>query len=86
MTYINYTTEQSGGSVGHPAGALAIVCFWFFYIWLTYAHGMRCQEKLVIFLDWALLLMYVYVHLLIVILSSSMVVMLGMGAGPSKLW
>jgi hypothetical protein len=38
------------------------------------------------FLDWALQLMYVYDQLLIVISSSGMVAMLGMGAGPSKLW
>jgi hypothetical protein len=37
-------------------------------------------------LDWALQLMYVCDQLLIVIPSSSMVAMLGMGAGPSKLW
>jgi hypothetical protein len=39
-----------------------------------------------ILLDWALQLMYVYNQLMIIISSSSMVAMLGMGAGPSKLW
>jgi hypothetical protein len=38
------------------------------------------------FLNWALQLMYVHDQLMIVISSSSMVAMLGMGAGPSKLW
>ncbi len=36
-------------------------------------------------LDWARQLMYVYDQLRIIISSSSMVAMLGMGAGPSKL-
>jgi hypothetical protein len=36
--------------------------------------------------DWALQLMYVHDQLLIVISSGGMVAMLGMGAGPSKLW
>jgi hypothetical protein len=39
-----------------------------------------------ILLDWALQLMYVYDQLLVIISSSGMVAMLGMGAGPSKLW
>jgi hypothetical protein len=39
-----------------------------------------------IFLDWALQLMYVYDQLMIVISSSGMAAMLGIGAGPSKLW
>jgi hypothetical protein len=39
-----------------------------------------------ILLDWALQLMYDYDQLLIVISSSGMVAMLGMGAGQSKLW
>jgi hypothetical protein len=39
-----------------------------------------------IFLDWAHQLMYVYDQLLIVISSSGMLAMLGMGAGQSKLW
>jgi hypothetical protein len=38
------------------------------------------------FLDWALQLMYVHNQFLIVISSSGMLAMLGMGAGPSKLW
>jgi hypothetical protein len=37
-------------------------------------------------LDWALQLMYVSDQLMIVISSSGMVAMLGMVAGPSKLW
>ena len=38
------------------------------------------------FLDLALQLMYVHDQLMIIISSSSMVAMLGMGAGSSKLW
>jgi hypothetical protein len=38
------------------------------------------------FLDWALQLMYVHNQFLIVISSSGMLAMLGIGAGPSKLW
>jgi hypothetical protein len=37
-------------------------------------------------LDWAPQLMYVHNQLMIIISSSSMVAMLGMGAGSSKLW
>jgi hypothetical protein len=38
-----------------------------------------------IFLDWAQQLMYVHDQLLIVISSSGMLAMLGVGSGPSKL-
>ncbi len=38
------------------------------------------------FFDWALQLMYVHNQFLIVISSSGMLAMLGMGAGPTKLW
>jgi hypothetical protein len=30
--------------VGHPAGALAIICLWVLLTWLTYAYGMLCQD------------------------------------------
>ncbi len=36
--------------------------------------------------NWIIQLMYVCDHLLIVISSSGMSAMLGMGTGPSKLW
>ncbi len=60
-------------------------------------YGMRCQDDIApgefwlsnvhaIFLEWALQLMYVHNQFLIVISSSGMLAMLGMGAGPSKLW
>jgi hypothetical protein len=39
-----------------------------------------------IVLDWALQLVYDQDQLMIVISSSNMVAMLGMDAGPSKLW
>jgi hypothetical protein len=64
--------------------------------WLIFAFGMHCQndvapgEFLLIqcachFLVWVLQLMYVFDQLRIVISSSGMVAMLGMGARPSKL-
>jgi hypothetical protein len=37
-------------------------------------------------LDWAHQLMYVHNQFLIVTSSSGMLAMIGMGAGPSKLW
>jgi hypothetical protein len=86
-------------SVEHPAGALAIICLWVLLIWLTYAYGMLCQDDVapgefllvqcacqIIFLDWAHQLMYVHDQLLIVILSSGILAMLGVGSGPSKPW
>ncbi len=33
-------------SVGHPAGALAIICCWVPLTWLTYAYGMLCQDDI----------------------------------------
>ncbi len=38
------------------------------------------------FFDWAHQLMYVHDQILIVISSSGMLAMLGIGSGPSKLW
>jgi hypothetical protein len=45
--YVSYTTDRPGlpgCSVGHPAGALAIICLWVLLTWLTYAYGMLCQD------------------------------------------
>jgi hypothetical protein len=95
--YVSYTTDQPGSSVGHSTGALALICLWVLLAWLTYAYVMLCQDDVILesfysskvhanLLVWALQLMYVYDQLLIVISSSGMVAMLGMGAGPSKLW
>ena len=33
-------------SVGHPAGAPAIICLWVLLTWLTYAYGMLCQDDI----------------------------------------
>ncbi len=33
-------------SVGHPAGALVIICCWVLSTWLTYAYGMLCQDDI----------------------------------------
>ncbi len=30
--------------VGHPTGAVAIICLWVLLTWLTYAYGMLCEE------------------------------------------
>jgi hypothetical protein len=60
--------------------------------------GMLCQDDIALgeflffqcacqfLLDWEHQLMYVHDQLLIVISSGGMLAMLGMGAGPSKLW
>jgi hypothetical protein len=50
------------------------------------ASGEFCPMCMPFILDWALQLMYVYNQFLIVISSCGMLAMLGMGAGPSKLW
>jgi hypothetical protein len=42
--YVSYTTDWPVFSLGHPAGALAIICLWVLLIWLTYAYGMLCQD------------------------------------------
>ncbi len=31
-------------SLGHPTGALAIICLWVLLTWLTYSYGMLCQD------------------------------------------
>jgi hypothetical protein len=28
LMYVSYTTDPPGSSVGHPAGALALICLW----------------------------------------------------------
>ncbi len=33
-------------SVGHPVGALAIICLSVLLTWLTYAYGMLCQDDI----------------------------------------
>jgi hypothetical protein len=85
-------------SVGHHAGALAIICHWVLLTWFTYAYGMLCQDDIApgefftppmcipIVLDWAHQIMYAHDQLLILISSSGMLAMLGIGSGPSKLW
>jgi hypothetical protein len=42
--YVSYTTDRPGSSVGHPTGALALICLWVLLTWLTYAYGMLCQD------------------------------------------
>ncbi len=45
LMYVSYTlTGQC--SVGHPTGALAIICLWVLLTWLTYAYGMLCQDDI----------------------------------------
>ncbi len=84
-------------SVGHPAGALAIICHWVLLTWLTYTYRIpmsrwHSSQRVftrpicmpIIFLDWAHQLMYD--PLLIVISSSGIFAILGIGSGPSKHW
>jgi hypothetical protein len=85
-------------SVGHPAGALAIICLWVLLTWLTYAYGMLCQDDVTpgefLLIQCACQLFFGLItsthvchdQLLIVISSSGMFAMLGIGSGPSKLW
>jgi hypothetical protein len=42
--HVSSTTDQPGGSVGHPIGALAIICLWVFLTWLTFTYEMLCQD------------------------------------------
>ena len=42
--YASYTTDHPWSSVGHPIGALALICLWVLLTWLTYAHGMLSQD------------------------------------------
>jgi hypothetical protein len=98
LLYVSYTTDRPGSLVEHPAGALALPCHWVLLTWLIYAYGMLSQDDIAIgeflllhcacqyLLDWAHQLMYVHNQFLIVISSSGMLALLGMGAGPSKLW
>jgi hypothetical protein len=41
LMYMSYTT-----SVGHPVGALALICLWVLLTWLTYAYGMFNQDDI----------------------------------------
>jgi hypothetical protein len=43
LMYVSYTTDWPI-SVGHIAGALAIICLWVLLTWLTYAYWMLCQD------------------------------------------
>ncbi len=73
LMYVSYTTDWPI-SVGHIAGALAIICLWVLLKWLTYAYGMLCQDDVApvevlliqcarqLFLDWAHQLMYVMIN------------------------
>jgi hypothetical protein len=41
---VSYTTDRPCALVGHPIGALALICLWNFLKWLTYAYVMLCQD------------------------------------------
>ncbi len=45
LMYASYTTDRPGSSVGHPLGALALICLCVLLTWLTYAYGMLCQDN-----------------------------------------
>ncbi len=44
--YVSYTTDWPVASVGHPAGAQALICLWVLLTWLTYANGMSHQDDM----------------------------------------
>jgi hypothetical protein len=44
LMYASYTTDRPRSSVGHPVGALALICLWVLLAWSTYAHGMLSQD------------------------------------------
>ncbi len=45
LMYVSCTTDRPGDSIGHPTGALAIICLWILLTWLTCAYGMLCQDE-----------------------------------------
>ncbi len=45
LMYVSYTTDWP--VLGHPAGALTIICHWVLLTWLTYAYGILCQDGIV---------------------------------------
>jgi hypothetical protein len=44
LMYASYTTDRPRSSVGHPIGALGLICLWVLLTWLTYAYGMLSQD------------------------------------------
>jgi hypothetical protein len=44
--YASYTTDHPWSSVGHPIGALALICLWVLLTWLTYAKEMLSQDDI----------------------------------------
>ena len=46
LMYVSYTTDRPGPSVGHPVGALALICLWVLLTWLTYDYGMLFQDNI----------------------------------------
>jgi hypothetical protein len=44
--YVSYATDRPGFSVGHPVGALALICLWVLLTCVTYAYGMLCQDDI----------------------------------------
>ncbi len=97
LMYVSYTTDRPVfsrascrcSSYNLPLGSLT---------WLTYTYGMLCQDDVApgefLLIQCACQLFFglgtsthvCYDQLLIVISSSGMFAMLGIGSGPSKLW
>ncbi len=46
LMYVSYTTDWPGVSVGHPTGALAIICLWVYLTWSTYSYDMFYQDDI----------------------------------------
>ena len=44
LMYVSYATDRPGFSVGHPVGALALICLWVLLTWSTYTYGMLSQD------------------------------------------
>jgi hypothetical protein len=95
--YVSYTTDQpvfSKASRRCSSYNLFLGSFDMFalHLWDACQDDVAPGELLVqcvcqlFFLDWAHQLMYVHDQLLIIISSSGMLAMLGIGSGSSKLW
>jgi hypothetical protein len=49
LMYMSHTTDRPGVSVGHPAGALAIICVW--VLWHGWLTLMGCSVKMMLLLE-----------------------------------
>ncbi len=49
LMYVSYTTDRSGVSAGHLAGALAIICLW--VLWHDWLKLRGCSVKMTLLLE-----------------------------------